>query len=461
MLTEACFSILGSEMSYILERYPEPQLDIFVSADRQQEYLNQAGIRVETLSNGITIISANSPRFGENNNHVSLEYPTGSYFDPEGKAGLLHLMEHLISNKPGFAFRRSEAGYNAATHPSKLTVEFSGVANLEVRDYGIWPALPLILTEVTSQSYPTMDQLEMEKGVIAAEIAAKVSNPFYVTEKSIGEILFQPDHPVLINVLGTRESLGNIQSQDVADVRRRALTAKGLFVDIDCICDPNSYEQLRAEIIEGLSVYPNDSPDPQVVKREVHERLADLEPGQRLIQGSNLGHNMMDVHFVWQNPVEFFTVANYAQSRFWSLLIRRFFEYSRNRGLGYNALGESAYYGLKALSSLFLRVPAIQDVDGYVDSLYTEIRDEVLGGIKDGEIQEYASLIERRLRACPISKAQREYDIKMGLQYYGRIIDTDKAMAIFSHITPQMLKDARDYLLEVPPVVIVAGDLKR
>ena len=116
--------------------------DIFVPEGQEDEYCRKHNIEFRRLPNGAVILG--TPRKVEDKMHATVEFifPTGAYFDPPGRSGLHHFLEHIITNGP--AFRAIEDHRHVSARASVETFTLlapNNAANSGFPDYGIWPSL--------------------------------------------------------------------------------------------------------------------------------------------------------------------------------------------------------------------------------------------------------------------------------------------------------------------------------
>src|SRR3989344_3677683 len=124
--------------------------DVFVPKDNEQDYLDEHGIEIRRLNNGMLLAGATRTVEDEVCTSLNLHMPSGSYYEPVGKSGINHFIEHLVSNRPGKAAYQNEVGYNANTTSAAVNMSLEGSAHPDVPDYGVWNVLPIFFAQCSS-----------------------------------------------------------------------------------------------------------------------------------------------------------------------------------------------------------------------------------------------------------------------------------------------------------------------
>ncbi len=444
-------------MAYIIEQLSEPPIDVFVPDDKQQEYLERFGIQVDYLTNGSTIVSRFSKNRYSVNSELQLFFPTGSYFDPEGKEGLLHFMEHLTANTPLRTALLHESKFNAYTNSEHLRYELEGAANESVRKYGVWPVIPILLQEITNPDIMSYD-LEVEKKVIEVEIIEGMGDSRRRLAKAFNRRLFASDHPNNSNVPGTIDSIKSFNFVDIAQARKRALTPKGLYASLYVAGTQAAYNDFRTQIKEAIETM--EGPNPQVVTDDLLNRFnTEIVPGSKFVDDIDLKNGTIDMNYIWLFPYRTWTSEAIAVNQMAGLIQRRLHEHSRRMGLSYSTGLHNFVKGWTRAIGFNLTVPKVADVEGLANLVFEGIKKSVLDNIDDGQISDAVELHNLRQRALPLTLDRRMDDAARGLKYYGHIIDSDKARKFREVITVEDLKMWRERLLETQPSTIIMGDL--
>jgi predicted Zn-dependent peptidase len=214
-----------------------------------------------TLKNGLKVIFIRKP-FSPIRMHLVLR--GGSVFDPPGKEGLSHFVEHIIMNgsstKPQKEFwnlAESIGAYaNARTKKQCVQVEFE----IATKDH--LPQAREYFSHAISEIYITEQMLEKEKGIIVSEIEKSYSRPRYDAERFISSKLANGSSWGTEN-LGSIKSVLDFSVKDVEDFFSTHYTVEnmGLIVAGDCTWDDIVSTFSDISILKGQSQELPSEPD--------------------------------------------------------------------------------------------------------------------------------------------------------------------------------------------------------
>lgn len=436
-----------------------------VPTNKVQEYLDEQGIRVSRLDNGLTIVGCN--RFIPDSNSADLEigFPGGSFFDPEGRQGILHVYEHLISNRSGMAAKKSDGYFNAHTRTDEMRIFTKGTANPGVLDYGYWPIVPIVFDELTDPKLPTTERLEIEKKVVLREYSERNGNGNSAKIRDFRlELFYGQDHPQTREV-DTVEGVKAITLNDIKELQERVLIAPGIYTEILTQGRPELLDVVFAELENNLSRMPVGRTPPQTFDYELTKPTnSNFKSGElhTLDDGSKDGN--INLEFVWKVPTRSFDPHTFALGQLWQEIGGRFFGYVREQGYGYTAGSSSQSTEQKSLDGtrfniVYLRTDTVSNLSGYADRILGELRQNVISRLTDSELEDLLYRISRPIAAMPLSTAQRLSDAVRGLRFYGRPIDSRTIHDTLLSISKDDLKYWRDKLLDEDPAFIITGDL--
>src|ERR1700753_1490681 len=170
--------------------------------------------QAHTLSNGIRILFKHSPSAIT---HCCFIVNAGSRDEAENKEGLAHFIEHLIFKETE---RRSTsqilnrlelvgADLNAYT-----TKEYTCIHASLLKQH-LERTVDLFQDILFHSTFP-QEELEKERGVILDEIASYLDQPEEAIQDDFEELLFK-GHPIGKNILGTPQTVAQINSKDISD----------------------------------------------------------------------------------------------------------------------------------------------------------------------------------------------------------------------------------------------------
>jgi len=180
-----------------------------------------------TLPNGIRILYKHAP-FAIT--HCCFIINAGSRDEGEQQDGLAHFIEHLLFKETE---RRSTnqilnrlelvgADLNAYTTKEYTCIHASLLNQHLERSMDLFE-------DILFHSIFPEDEQEKEKGVILDEIASYLDQPEEAIQDDFEELLFQ-DHPIGKNILGTAESVGRMNGDDIrAFIQANYSTSEMIF----------------------------------------------------------------------------------------------------------------------------------------------------------------------------------------------------------------------------------------
>ncbi len=183
-----------------------------------------------TLSNGIRLVFFERP-----GTPLSLRahFFSGARFDPSGKEGLAHFMEHMIvagtkrfptKDKLAAHIEQYGGGFSAFTGSEGLAV------NVSVADPADVNVLTEVLDEILTKGLFDEKTLETERGSIFKEIGDRNSSP----EKRLWELyakLFFQEQDLGHSPLGTEKSVQSISKTDILNYyNTKLVSGRAVFV---------------------------------------------------------------------------------------------------------------------------------------------------------------------------------------------------------------------------------------
>lgn len=171
--------------------------------------------QIYTLSNGIKVAyrQVTSTKIV----HCGIMFDIGSRDESSNQAGLAHFWEHM-------AFKGTEKrnSYHIINSLESVGGELNAFTTKEkicfyasVLDDYFDKAINLITDIAFNSTFPKK-QLEIERGVILEEMAMYLDSPEDAIQDEFDELVFK-DHPLGVNILGTKERVKSFTQQDFKD----------------------------------------------------------------------------------------------------------------------------------------------------------------------------------------------------------------------------------------------------
>src|SRR6201996_2390036 len=168
--------------------------------------------QVHTLGNGIRLLLKHSP---SPITHCGFLWNAGSRDEPEHKEGLAHFIEHLVfketeKRSTSQILNRLElvgADLNAYT-----TKEYTCIHASLLKQH-LERTMDLFEDILFHSTFPE-EEMEKERGVILDEIASYLDQPEEAIQDDFEALLFK-GHPIGENILGTPESVGKLNGDNI------------------------------------------------------------------------------------------------------------------------------------------------------------------------------------------------------------------------------------------------------
>eukprot|EP01037_Dinobryon_pediforme_P007277 gene7275-7348_t len=170
--------------------------------------------QVHTLANGIRILYKHAP---STITHCCFIVNAGSRDEADHQVGLAHFIEHLL-------FKETERR-NTSQILNRLELVGADLNAYTTKEYTCIHASLLnqhlertidLFEDILFHSTFPEDEQEKERGVILDEIASYLDQPEEAIQDDFECLLFK-DHPIGQNILGTPETVGRLNSQDIQD----------------------------------------------------------------------------------------------------------------------------------------------------------------------------------------------------------------------------------------------------
>jgi len=159
-------------------------------------------------------------------------FDAGSKYDPVGKEGLAHFVEHILFKSTKKFKDETEAGVFLESIGGQANA-FTGVDYLGITaDIGMgldYPKVVDFLHELTKESLFDPNKIEIERGTILGEIADYESNPALHIHDLLQKQLFQDTYAER-SVAGDADSVLGITRKDLYDFYLSKVAAKNMSV---------------------------------------------------------------------------------------------------------------------------------------------------------------------------------------------------------------------------------------
>ena len=314
---------------------------VLVPSGKEEQYFKDHHILVPRLQNGITIVGMARSMVDSKETSVNFKFPSGAWFDADGKEGLHHLLEHLL-NPPIRDFAREfDVSLNASTSYFDVTEYAWGVANVDVKDFGLWMVLAS-LSEALSNPLKYVKNKKRavvrEQEVIQREIIEHHARHDWQLGRFLDSLLFDTNNPIVSPFKETPESLRTITVEDIEDLFEKILIPDGLTISILSDGKEKDCMDVVGQLVSLFSSFPRERKQ----KRSIDWALLDAvntstQEGERYVKDTGLANNLVSLVYIWNLVSDPFTSLTFSLNRLVFELSERIFKLAREKKWSYSA----------------------------------------------------------------------------------------------------------------------------
>lgn len=437
-------------------------VDIFVPLAEEADYFKKYGIDVRHYSSGITLIGVTRVVSDNATARLDFTFPSGSCYEPVGKSGINHLLEHLISNRPGNLSRVTECHYNAFTSSTELRIEIGGIANPLFPAYGVWPVVSAVIHEIVDPLEIDDITLENEKEVVISEMRQGATNYEKRRYKLFNEVVFASDHPTNYTVIGTEPDVRSVTLDEIRRRQDEIIIPNGMEVTVFGEGDPYITETLLKELDQSFKNIPQSQHEPMRVSDAALSKInPEFQNGKYFIRDTGLNNGTVAINYLWLMPeLPYFTAESIGCSGFFTAAAQRMQKFFRSAGIGYDSNIFDLSLGTKMrIFGFNMNIPTPNDIEDFARSVYPKLKKCAFDTYNQALLIEATERMKIRQMTVPTPVSQRLNDVSYGIKHHNRIIDSDKVKKIYKMITPEHLRSSLDIFSAILPAIVVVGDL--
>ena len=180
------------------------------------------------LNNGIRVISEEIPYVRSVS--IGVWISVGSRDENEKNNGVTHLIEHMVfkGTKKRTARMIAQSLESVGGYLNAFTSKEHTCYYARVLDEHIEKAVDVLSDLIL---HPEFDkyELEKEKAIILEEIKNYEDEPDEIIHDEFEKLLFNP-HPLGYNILGTRESLENLDRKEIENYKRKHYSSDNIII---------------------------------------------------------------------------------------------------------------------------------------------------------------------------------------------------------------------------------------
>jgi len=182
------------------------------------------------FNNGLRFL--HRPNWVRGITHLCLLIQVGSRDEKKGQTGMAHFMEHMLfkgthkrNNRQILNYLELVGGEINAYTTKEYTCIYASFL-----DHYLEKGLDLFKDMVVNSKFP-LQEIEREKGVIGDEIDSYRDIPEEFIQDDFDEILFG-QHPLGNNILGSRETINQIEQEDLFQFKNQYYKASGMILGV-------------------------------------------------------------------------------------------------------------------------------------------------------------------------------------------------------------------------------------
>jgi predicted Zn-dependent peptidase len=396
-----------------------------------------SAVRKTTLDNGLRVVTADMPH--ARSVSICVFVGVGSRYEPEGQAGISHMVEHLMFK--GTARRPTPllisgavegvGGMIDAGTEQELTVYWCKVA----RPY-LDESLDLLLDMLRNSVFAPAD-IERERMVVIEEQNMVNDSPSHKVDALIDELLW-PGHPLGRDIAGTRESVSQMSRQMIVDHVSRTYVPANVVVSVAGQVDHDPLVGQVDGLCDGWPSHPvpswtpfhHDQPSPRLrleYRKTEQAHLSIGLPGLSMTHPDRFALDLLSV-----------ALGEGTTSRL-------FLEVREKQGLAYDIHSGVSHF--LDCGALFINAGVDPKRVHVAIETILDQASRLRDGLPDDEVERAkrfstGSLMLRMEETRAVSSWLGSQELLLG-----RVLDVDDVVALVNRVTPDDLRRAAKELL--------------
>jgi predicted Zn-dependent peptidase len=372
----------------------------------------------------------------------------GARDEPDSKAGVSHLLEHLL-----FKGTRSYDAQQIAEIFDEMGGELNAATSREhtvlyarVPDHHLEDALDVMADMVFA---PTLSDLDAEREVVLEEIAMVEDAPQDLVHDLISEAVFA-GHPLGRPVIGTAEVISSISRRAIASYHRNAYVAGNIV-----LAAVGHLEHDRVlELLDRASRHGVETPARATRVRTPLVRAP--EPGLRFQRkDTEQFHVCVGAPGIARSDRRRFAASLLDSILGGSASSRLFQEIREKRGMAYSVYSFASQYTDTGLIGVYLGTRE-ENLGACVDICVEQIAELADGRLRKGELARAQESLKGRLVLSMESTSNRMSRLGRSLITDTELLSLDRVIAEIDAVDPVALAELAGMLLE-PARLSAAG----
>lgn len=382
-----------------------------------------------TLPNGVRVLVA--PNSNVRSAAIGITCRAGSRHETDQEGGITHFIEHMLfkGTKSRNAKQIAEeiegrGGMLNAFTDKEQTTYYCRVLSDDA------PIAVDVLSDMLVNSLLDPEELDRERGVILEEIKRSEDDP----EDQVHELHMERrwgDHPLGRPIIGTRESVGGFQSNDLRSYIQRRYLGGNIVISAAGNLDPDAFLVLaKSKLAELPAGEDNPTLAPPAVKVDSKEIRKDVEQVHFCIGGDSVSVYSPDIY-----PIAVLdAVLGGGMSG------RLFQEIRERRGLAYSCSSYNLSYSAAGMFTVYGGTGR-QTWEQVQEVVASEIKRLIRDGLMEGELEKVKRQMAGNMVLGLESMNSQMMRMTKNELVHGREVPIDETLEKINAVTENQVRD--------------------
>ena len=382
-----------------------------------------------TLPNGVRVLVA--PNSNVRSAAIGITCRAGSRHETDQEGGITHFIEHMLfkGTKSRNAKQIAEeiegrGGMLNAFTDKEQTTYYCRVLSDDA------PIAVDVLSDMLVNSLLDPEELDRERGVILEEIKRSEDDP----EDQVHELHMERrwgDHPLGRPIIGTRESVGGFQSNDLRAYIQRRYLGGNIVISAAGNLDPDAFLVLaKSKLAELPAGEDNPTLAPPAVKVDCKEMRKDVEQVHFCIGGDSVSVYSPDIY-----PIAVLdAVLGGGMSG------RLFQEIRERRGLAYSCSSYNLSYSAAGMFTVYGGTGR-QTWEQVQEVVASEIKRLIRDGLLEGELEKVKRQMAGNMVLGLESMNSQMMRMTKNELVHGREVPIDETLEKINAVTESQVRD--------------------
>lgn len=382
-----------------------------------------------TLPNGVRVLVA--PNSNVRSAAIGITCRAGSRHETDQEGGITHFIEHMLfkGTKSRNAKQIAEeiegrGGMLNAFTDKEQTTYYCRVLSDDA------PIAVDVLSDMLVNSLLDPEELDRERGVILEEIKRSEDDP----EDQVHELHMERrwgDHPLGRPIIGTRESVGGFQSNDLRAYIQRRYLGGNIVISAAGNLDPDAFLVLaKSKLAELPAGEDNPTLAPPAVKVDSKEMRKDVEQVHFCIGGDSVSVYSPDIY-----PIAVLdAVLGGGMSG------RLFQEIRERRGLAYSCSSYNLSYSAAGMFTVYGGTGR-QTWEQVQEVVASEIKRLIRDGLLEGELEKVKRQMAGNMVLGLESMNSQMMRMTKNELVHGREVPIDETLEKINAVTESQVRD--------------------